>query len=603
MKLALGLYTQLHMPPASLFDKTLALVYEPVLSYMYNNPGHRLSLYQSSYMMKHIQRERPEYRSLVSTLCKRGEIDPLTGSWSQSILSLIPPKDRVSQIERLTSSVRHEYGVLPTTAFFYGQVWQPLYISLLKNAGIDNVVISSYKAGSSTSFSHPFSMSELGRKEKIYPIDDTVSKLVEAFSKGEIKYKELKNTILSYLKDSQDDKIVFLNIDQLVLGREREGEGEKPGNLVIDILSSFPTTLVNDIPAHRPGYLSQGWYGRDGVTYSFSTFNELLVHNDSYRYLYNRYITLAEGTQARTNRFLKKDVSTALFNVATGPLFIHDVQLSPMRYRTRKSFWESIISAESFFLEYTESTAYREWDWEDIQRPDVVMSNKSYLSVISPKGASSPEFDFIPQCINIFDSRTPLDRNIPDAPLQKSFSDIIEIDGEEWKTQDEMFSYESLDKKRSEIEFMMEKNNLPFLLSKRYKMRASTFILDVLLTNNSDKRLEGNYSLVVYLSMDDASLSGPEQRMDMVTKGVVRAKTVKYSSKSEEDIQMIFSSTSTFTLTEENLKVREVTALGEEVFSLGRKIVFTFPLEAEVDESVTYRLVMRVQGQKKSDPE
>ena len=73
--------------------------------------------------------------------------------------------------------------------------------------------------------------------------------------------------------------------------------------------------------------------------------------------------------------------------------------------------------------------------------------------------------------------------------------------------------------------------------------------------------------------------------------------------KSEDDIQMIFSSTSTFTLTEENLKVREVTALGEEVFSLGRKIVFTFPLEAEVDESVTYRLVMRVQGQKKSDPE
>ena len=405
--------------------------------------------------------------------------------------------------------------------------------------------------------------------------------------------------MLKSLSEGDHDRTVFLNMDQLVLGRDREGESEKPGNLVIDILSSFPTTLISDIPVQTSGYLPQGWYGRDGLKYSFSTFNELLVYNDSYRYLYNRYITLAEGTQSRTNRLLKKDVTTALFNVATGPLFIHDVQLSPMRYRTRRAFWESIIGAESFFIEYTEAPAYRELDWEDIQRPDIVMANNSYLSIISPKGASSPEFDYIPQKINIFDSRLPLDRNIPVGPLNKSFSDIIKIGDTEWSTQDEMFSYEPLDKKRSEIEFLMENDSLPFLLSKRYKMRASTFILDVLLTNNSISKIEGNYSLVIYLSMDDASLSGPEQRMDMVAKGVVRAKTVKYSSKMEDDLQVIFSSTSTFTLTEENLKTKEITALGEEEFALGRKIVFTFPLEAEVYESVTYRLVMRLQGQKK----
>lgn len=599
MKLALGLYTLLHMPPSSLFDKTLSLVYEPVLSYMYNNPGHFLSLYQSGQMMKHIQRERPEYRSLIATLCKRGEIDPLTGSWSQSILSLLPPKDRVSQIEKLTSSIRHEYGVLPVTAFFFGQVWQPLYISLLKNAGIDNVVISTYINDEEKVVNEPFLMNELGKKERIYPIFDPVSLLVEKYSNGEIGYKELKDGVISSLTTNNEDKVVFLNMDQLVLGREREGGGEKPGNLIIDILSSFPTTVVSDISDGNMGYLPQGWYGRDGVKYSFSAFNELLVQNDNFRYLYNRYITLAEGNQSRSNRLLKKDVSTALFNISAGPLFIHGAQMAPMRYRTRRSFWESIVGAESFFLEYTEAPAYREWDWEDIQRPDIVMSNKTYLGIISPKGASSPEFDFIPQKINIFDTRLPLNRNIPSSPLNKSFSDFIEINGKEWSMEEEFFSYEPLDKKRSEVEFILERDNLPFLLSKRYRMRASTFILDVLLTNNSKERLNGNYSLVVYLSMDDASISGPEQRMDMVTKGVVRAKTVKYSSRMEDDLQTIFSSTSTFTLTEETMKSREITALGDEEFILGRKIVFTFPLEAEVDESVTYRLVMRIQGQKK----
>ena len=599
MKLSLGLYTQLHTPPASLYDKTLALVYEPVLSYMYNNPGHCLSLYQSSQMMKHIQRERPEYRSLISTLCRRGEINPLSGSWSQSILSLLPPKDRVSQIERLTSSIRHEYGVLPTTAFFYGQVWQPLYISLLKNAGIDNVVISTFSRESSSSRSRPFVMNELGRKERIYPMNDTVSLNVEKYSMGEMGYEDLEARIMEELRSDDEDKVVFLNMDQLVLGSQREGKGEKPGNLIVEILSSFPTSHISDIPAPAVGYLPQGWYGRDSVTYGFSSFNELLAYNDSFRYLYNRYITIAEGTQARNNRLLKKDVSTALFNVATGPLFIHDTQMAPLRYRTRRNFWESIIGAENFFWEYSDGPSARECDWEDIGRSDIVMSNKTYLAVVSPKGASSPEFDFLPSRLNLFDTRAPLDRLSPCSPLQKSFSDRISEGENVWTTEDLLFSSSVLDKKRSEVQFVLEDDCLPFAVSKRYKMRASTFILDVLLTNTSGKRFQGNYSLSLFLSPFDASLTGSEQRMDMVAKGVVRAKTVKYSSRQEDDLQMVFSSTETFRLTEEVMKCRETTSLGDEEFDLGKKIVFDFPLEAEADESVTYRLVMRAFLQKK----
>ena len=130
-------------------------------------------------------------------------------------------------------------------------------------------------------------------------------------------------------------------------------------------------------------------------------------------------------------------------------------------------------------------------------------------------------------------------------------------------------------------------------------MRASTFILDILLTNVSSSPLKGTYSVVVYLSMPDVCILGSDQRMDMVTKGEVRAKTVKYSSRMEDETQMIFSSTSLFTLTEEIQRSTETTALGEEEFGLGKKIVFHFPLEVDGDESVTYRLVMRVQGPKK----
>ena len=599
MKLFLGLYTELYSTPPSLFDKTLSLVYEPVLSFMYNNPGHILSLYQSSAMMKHIQRERPEYRSLVSTLCKRGEINPLTGTWSQSILSLLPPKDRVTQIERMTSFIRHEYGVLPNTAFFYGQVWQPLYISLLKNAGIDNVVISTWKGGDKEAIDQPFLMNELGKKVRIFPFHDRIASSVESYSKGDIGYDSLREEVFSSLDGTEGEKTVFLNMDQLVLGSQREGKGAKPGLLVVDILSRFETLPISSFNVTEAGYLPQGWYGRDSETFSLSSFNELLVYDEESRYRYNRFINLAEGTISRNNRLLRKDVSTALFNVSAGPLFIHDSQLAPLRYRTRRNFWESIIGAENCFWEYTEGPSLREWDWEDISRPDIVMSNRTYLAVVSPKGAACPEFDFLLKNLNIFDTSSPLDRNIPIKELKKSFSDMVEVNGREWSSSSSMFFPEVLDKKRSEVQFLLEEDDLPFTLSKRYRMRASTFILDILLTNVSSSPLKGTYSVVVYLSMPDVCILGSDQRMDMVTKGEVRAKTVKYSSRMEDETQMIFSSTSLFTLTEEIQRSTETTALGEEEFGLGKKIVFHFPLEVDGDESVTYRLVMRVQGPKK----
>ncbi len=600
MKVALGLYTTLYSAPSSLFEKTLSLVYEPVLASLYNKPGKHLYIYQSSQMMKYIQRERQEYKALIATLAKRGELEPITGSWSQALLSLLPPKDRVAQIEKLTSFIRHEYGVLPTTAFFYGQVWQPYYISPLKNGGIDNVVISTYKANSTSINEEPFVMNELGKREKIYPFSDYPSFLVESYSKSLISYQELREKLLSYIEKENRTMVIFLNIDQLVLGSQREGQLNKPGELIVEILSSVETVDLFSFPVTKSGYLSQGWYGRDSINYNISSFNELFVHNENYRYIYNRYIALAESTQTRNNRFLKRDVTTSLFNIANGNIFIHDAELSPLRFQTRLHFWRSIIDAENCFWEYTDGPSFREYDYEENGRNDIVMANKSYNVIISPKGASSPEFDSFSSRINYFDTRLPFSPNNIEYPLLKSFADTVRLGDEEWKTDDSFFYYEPIDKKRSEVLFTIEDENLPFSLSKRYKLRSTTFILDSTLTNKTEEKKNGSYSITVYLTFPDAYIMGPEQRLDIMAKGEVEAKTVKYNSKCG-DTNITFTSTSSFTLREENIKEVAFTGAGEEEFVLYKKITFTFPLDWNEGESVTYRLVVRGSSFKKED--
>ena len=588
MKVALGLYTTLYSAPSSLFDRTLSLVYEPIFSYLYNNGGNHLFLYQSSQMMKYIKRERAEYKTLLSMLMNRGEIEPISGVWSESVLSLLPPKDRAGQIEKFTSEIKHEYSILPQSAFFYGEVWNPYYVSLLNNAGIDSVVISTAD-GKREAETEPFVMNELGRRVKIYPTSDEADRAVMSYSVGESDYDELRSTLLRLIHTERESLVLYINIDALVQGTVREGKGHKPGLILCDILDRVQTVSLSSLNVFKMGYLPQGWYGRESNTYGMRSLNSLFVKNAQMRYLYNRYITVAENQSLRNNRFLKKDVTTALFNTSVGNIFIYDAEMSPLRSSAHSSFWRSIIEAENCYWRYSDGPSMREYDYEEISSPSVVMSNKTYLCVISPLGGSSTEFDYLPGSINFFSVRPDFSPCNPSSGLRKSFSDTVTVDKASYSTDNTLFSIEVLDKKRTEVVLTPLDDKMPFVISKRYKLKANTFTLDSTIMAGDSKRLEGTYGISIYLSLGDAELVLPEQRMDMVARGCVEAKTVKYGSKEREALLTI-SSTKEFTLTEESGVRHEETALGVEEFVLYKKITFTFPLEVDGEESVTYRL-------------
>ncbi len=593
MKVLLGIYTTLFSAPSSLFEKTLSLVYEPLFSYLFSKPGNKVFLYQSSQMIKHIRRERKDYTQLMRMLSKRGDLEPLSGSWSESVLSLLPPKDRGGQIEKLTSEVKHEYGVLPRSAFFYGELWQPHYVSLLNNAGIDNVFISTYSANSPCGVSgEPFVMNELGKRVTVYPFLDSVSEAVRDYADGKSDYATLRTRIITAIHEGGDNSVIFINMDQLVLGSAREGKGNKPGLLLCDILDRVQTVPLSSIPVGKADYLPLGWYGRDGESYSLTSVNSLFVKNENFRYLYNRFITIAENVQTRNNRFLKKDVTTALFNTSMGNLFVCDSELAPFRYNCHRVFWRAILDAENCFWRDTEGPSMKEYDYEEIGQSDYVMSNRNYLAVVSPKGAVCPEFDYLPQSVNLFDTRPFYSKDDYSSPLMRSFGDTVTIQGEEYTTDNLLFSTEILDRKRTEIVFTSPSSSLPFHITKRYKLKTNTFTLDSTLSPVDGDIIDGKYSLSVYLSFQDGVLLTPEQRVEMFTTGKVEAKTVKYGSK-EALSSLTISSTEPFTLTEKCESVKMMTGLGMEEFVIWRKLTFTFPLEVPLDESVTYRLNIR----------
>ncbi len=599
MRIALGIYTEMSLSsPLGAYQRALTLVYKPVLSFMYNNPGVKLSLYQSTAMMKHLASACPEVNLLISSLAKRSDLELVTGTYSQAILSLNPPKDRSLQIEKMTTLIRRYYGVRATSCFFYGQIWSPSFIHSLRNTGISSVVISAYKATSREVVdSSSFTMNELGKKVGIKVISDSVSQLVSRYAQGEATLSDVTEGIMEAASSGNDESVVFINIDQLLEGSARSGDDGILPSFLPSILSSLGegTVLLPSISTDKPGYLDSGWYGRDAYAQSLHSFNDIFIRNENFRYLLNRYIALSESvSQFKKDKAAKRDAEGELFHVSIGPLFIHDAECTPLRLYERRLFWRAIIESERCIESIDDQSLKAEYDYEEIGENDFVARNKVFTAVLSPKGGALAELCYKPLAINILDTRVPFDKTFPHVDMMKSFTDRFSIGGRAVDLSREMFDAEVISRTRGEYQFSFSGEGLSII--KHFRLRQQTVVLESTIIASSD--MDGEYTVCVSMSMQDMVLGSFDQRKQMVLGSLEDARTVKYT-ESQSGLSLSFSSTEPFRVSEERSRQTQNTSIGIESFELCTTLFFSFPLKLEAGEARTIRFILRASDSRK----
>lgn len=591
MSIAFGMYTEVSASsPSQVFERMLSIVYKPVLSFMYNNPGKRLSMYQSVAMMKYLSQYCPEMNMLVSALAKRSDLELVTGAYSQAILSLNPPKDRSLQIEKMTTLIRKYYGVKASSCFFYGQIWAPIFIHSLRNTGISSVVISSYRATTRERLeSSSFVMNELGKRAEMRIISDEAAQLVSRYAQGEISLAELEAGLVSVISSS-DNNLLFFNIDQLLEGSARSGDDDNLSQMLLRLFSERgDSVLVSDIPCERPGYLDSGWYGRDAYAQGLHSFNDIFVRNENFRYLLNRYIALSETvSQFKKDKSAKKEAEYLLFNIPIGPLFIHDAQCTPMRFSERRHFWKSIIEAEERLIESDPQALRSEYDYEEIGMNDYSARSKVLSAVFSPKGGAVAELSYRPLMINITDTRVPFDKSFSHIELSKSFSDFIESDSGNIDLSSEIFDAEVISRTRGDYQFTYDSGHLNLI--KHFRLRSQTLILESSII--ADEDMSGRYVIFVYMSLDGMVLSSSDQRRQMMLGSLDDVRTVRYT-ENLSGLTVSFSSTEPFSVSEEKVRQSQNTSIGNESFELYTKLSFSFPLNVRKGEARTIRFILR----------
>ena len=148
--------------------------YGPFFEVMSQYPEFRFSVHCSGWLMEQIKEKHPKLYKQITTLAKKGSIEFFSAGYYEPILSVIPPHDRVAQIEMLSDSIKKNFKQTPQGLWLTERVWESALIPELKKAGVKYTVMDDYHfqcAGFDEEVLDGYYMSEEGGEEMgFFPI-------------------------------------------------------------------------------------------------------------------------------------------------------------------------------------------------------------------------------------------------------------------------------------------------------------------------------------------------------------------------------------------------------------------------------------------------
>ncbi len=174
-KLLFGIH--MHQPIDNfdwVIEHGVEVCYGPFFEVMSKYPEFRFSVHCSGWLMEQIETLHPKLYELIMTLATNGSIELFSAGYYEPILSVIPSKDRVTQITMLNKSIQSDFGQSAKGLWLTERVWESSLIPDLTKAGIAYTVMDDYHfqcAGFDEEILDGYYMSEEGGHEiGLFPI-------------------------------------------------------------------------------------------------------------------------------------------------------------------------------------------------------------------------------------------------------------------------------------------------------------------------------------------------------------------------------------------------------------------------------------------------
>jgi 4-alpha-glucanotransferase len=134
--------------PVGNFDHVFEQAYEdsyrPFLDLFESYPTLKMGLHTSGPLMEWLDAHHPEYLDRVARLVGEGRIEVIGGAFYEPILSMIPRRDRIGQIQSFSRYLESRLGAQVRGMWIPERVWEQSMTSDLADAGVQYTLLDDF---------------------------------------------------------------------------------------------------------------------------------------------------------------------------------------------------------------------------------------------------------------------------------------------------------------------------------------------------------------------------------------------------------------------------------------------------------------------------
>lgn len=152
--------------------------YKPFLQVLHRYPEFRFAVHFSGWLFQYLVNKFPQDMGLLKEMVARGQVEMFGGGDTEPVLAVIPYRDRIGQMNKLSDRLQKNLGARPQGAWLTERVWEATVVAALADAKMAYVTVDDYhflcSGKRSEELNGFFTTEDDDRKLDLFPISEAL---------------------------------------------------------------------------------------------------------------------------------------------------------------------------------------------------------------------------------------------------------------------------------------------------------------------------------------------------------------------------------------------------------------------------------------------
>lgn len=160
------------------FESCYKQSYKPLIKQLYKFPEVKATLHFSGNLLEWLISNKPQFLEMLRKMIDREQIELIGGGYYEPIYAVIPHRDKLAQMEKLSNLISQEFGIEVNGAWLSERVWEPDYPLFLNEAGLKYVIVDDnhFRSTGITEDQtlYSYNTENDGKTIRIFPINESI---------------------------------------------------------------------------------------------------------------------------------------------------------------------------------------------------------------------------------------------------------------------------------------------------------------------------------------------------------------------------------------------------------------------------------------------